>query len=145
LKYNYFFPDNFIYVFIDEFQFIKNAWLFLKNIFDEYKWQLQIIVSGSSSLEITKNTEFLTWRAISFYIDRVSFLEFFSYNQSLTNLPNLKLDNFDEIKDFYNVFLKKLETDFISYITYWWYPEVVVNHDMKMKEIILSQIIQTYI
>jgi hypothetical protein len=25
LKYNYFFPNNFIYVFIDEFQFIKNA------------------------------------------------------------------------------------------------------------------------
>jgi predicted AAA+ superfamily ATPase len=52
--------DEMIYLFIDEFQYIKNAGLFLKNIFDKYKTKLQIIVSGSSSLEITKNTEFLT-------------------------------------------------------------------------------------
>jgi len=26
-----------LYLFIDEFQYIENAWLFLKNIFDKYK------------------------------------------------------------------------------------------------------------
>jgi predicted AAA+ superfamily ATPase len=48
-----------LYLFIDEFQYIKNAGLFLKNIFDKHRKKIQIIVSGSSRLEITKNTEFL--------------------------------------------------------------------------------------
>lgn len=145
LKYNLNFPNEYIFIFIDEFQFIKNAWLFLKNIFDEYKDKLQIIVSWSSSLEISKNTEFLTWRAIDFYIDRISFNEFFIYNQDLKKIPLLKLDNFDEIKNFYNIFKQKLEDNFLIYLTYWWYPEIVINQDFKTKEVILSQIIETYI
>lgn len=43
LKVKYDFPNKFIYLYIDEFQFIEQAGLFLKNIFDEYRWNLQII------------------------------------------------------------------------------------------------------
>ena len=145
LKYNYNFPNEYIFVFIDEFQFINNTGTFLKNIFDEYKDRLQIIVSGSSSLEISKNSEFLTGRAIDFYIDRISFREFFIYRHNLTHIPVFEMSQHDELKSFYALFKQKLEHDFISYLTYGWYPEIVVNKENKSKELILSQIIETYI
>jgi predicted AAA+ superfamily ATPase len=91
--------------------------LFLKNIFDQYKEKLQVIVSGSSTLEISKNTEFLTGRVVNFYIDRVGFSDFFSYNQDKKNF-NFDLNNLEEIKDFYHVFKSKLERDFMLYLTY---------------------------
>ena len=89
--------ENKLYLFIDEFQYIKNAGLFLKNIFDEYKQEIQIICSGSSSLEITKNTEFLTWRAISFYIDRVWFKDYFFYKNKNIIKKDFNLGNFNDL------------------------------------------------
>jgi predicted AAA+ superfamily ATPase len=145
LKYNHSFWEKYLYVFIDEFQFIKNAWLFLKNIFDEQKDKLQIIVSGSSSLEITKNTEFLTWRAVTFYIDKISFKEFYLYKENIDKLPDFSISSKNELNDFYNVSKSKLEKTFLEYLTFWWYPEVITTTDFEMKSIILSQIIQTYI
>ena len=62
-----------LYILLDEFQHIKNAGLFLKNIFDKEKKRTQLIVSGSSSLEITKNSEFLTGRKIDFFMQTLSF------------------------------------------------------------------------
>lgn len=145
LKYNHWFWEKYLYVFIDEFQFIKNVWLFLKNIFDEQKNKLQIIVSWSSSLEITKNSEFLTWRAITFYIDKISFKEFYLYKEEIDNLPTFSLNKANELKGFYNVSKDKLEKNLLEYLTFWWYPEVITTTDFEMKKIILSQIIQTYI
>ena len=99
--------------------------MFLKNIFDEYRDKLQIIVSGSSSLEITKNSEFLTWRAINFYIGRIGFSDFFAFKENVNNTKKIELDNFSEIEKFYSVFKNALEKHFMDYITYWAYPEIV--------------------
>jgi uncharacterized protein len=63
------------YLFLDEFQVIPESGIFLKNLYDAYP-NLHIIASGSSSLEITKNTEFLTGRKILFDITPFSFREF---------------------------------------------------------------------
>src|SRR3989344_7506487 len=49
LKRTFGFPKKFLTVFVDEFQTIPNAGIFLKNIFDKYRERLQLIVSGSSS------------------------------------------------------------------------------------------------
>jgi len=145
LKNKYDFPNKYIYLFIDEFQYIEEAGLFLKNIFDEYKDKLQIIVSGSSSLEITKNSEFLTWRAITFYIDRITFYDFFNFKEAVNNSSKFKLNNFKELEKFYTVFKPSLEKHFLDYITYWAYPEVVSTINLSDKKDIIDQIIQTYI
>ena len=145
LNTKYDFPNKFLYLFIDEFQYIKNAWLFLKNIFDEYKDNLQIIVSWSSSLEITKNSEFLTGRAINFYIDRISFYDFFKFRENIKNKDKIALENFSELENFYSVFKPLLEKYFLDYITYWGYPEVAFKNNIYEKKAIIDQIIETYI
>lgn len=61
-----------VYVFIDEFQYINDAGRFIKVLHDKYRHKIQFIVSGSSSLEITKNSEFLTGRKIEFPIGHLS-------------------------------------------------------------------------
>ena len=134
-----------LYLFIDEFQYIKNAGLFLKNIFDEYKSEIQIICSGSSSLEITKNSEFLTWRAISFYIDRVWFKDYFFYKNSDIIKKTFDLEDFNNIENFYKIYKNNLENNFLEYLNYWWYPEWVITENKRQKERLISEIIKIYI
>jgi len=144
LKRTYGFPAKFVYLFIDEFQMIENAGLFLKNIFDTHRKKLQIIVSGSSSLEITKNTEFLTGRSINFNINRISFREYFNY-ENKSEISPIPLSNFDDIKMFYQTFSEKINLHFKEYLAFGGYPEVITTLEHKDKEIILESIVKTYI
>jgi len=132
-----------LYVFIDEFQYIENAWMFLKNIFDKHKNNLQLIVSWSSSLEITKNTEFLTGRTVNFYIDRLSFKEFFDYKFNIKKV--FKLEEIEEIKNFYEIFKKDLEIAFLEYLNFWWYPEWVITKTKKDKQKVIEELVKSYI
>ncbi|MBI4649726.1 ATP-binding protein [Candidatus Desantisbacteria bacterium] len=144
LKQLYKFPEKYIYLLIDEFQYINQAGLFLKNVFDKYKTNMQLIVSGSSSLEITKNIEFLTGRAIDFKIERVSFKEFFDYINN-TKTERIPIDNYQKIELFCKTFFLKIEPLFKEYLIYGGYPEVLITEGIENKKIILSSIIKTYI
>jgi len=53
------FPNEFIYLMIDEFQAIEEAGLLLKNIFDKHKDKMQLLVSGSSKVDCFVKTEIL--------------------------------------------------------------------------------------
>jgi len=73
--------DDFIYVFIDEAQRIKEAGIFIKGIYD-MGLPLKIILSGSSSLEIKdKIGEPMTGRKKVFAISPFSFKEFLEYKE----------------------------------------------------------------
>jgi len=132
-------PDK-LYVFIDEFQYITNAWLFLKWIFDALKTEIQIIVSGSSSLGITKNSEPLTGRKIDFEIEGISFFEYINYASKLT----YKKYRLEEI---YEVWfdIEDIKIHLLQYLNYGNYPEVLTTKDSKKRETILKEIIGTYI
>jgi predicted AAA+ superfamily ATPase len=140
------FPNGFTFLFIDEFQYVKQAGLFLKNIFDKYKGKnnLQIIVSGSSSLEITKNQEFLTGRALEFMVERISFKEFFIWKEKIKNNTFL-LKDFKDIKIFYQNFQHSLESSLKEYLVFGGYPEVLTTKTTQNKKIILESIIKTYL
>ncbi|MDQ5976286.1 MAG: hypothetical protein QG664_199 [Patescibacteria group bacterium] len=144
LKRNHGFPLRFSYVFIDEFQTIPQAGLFLKNIFDAHKEKLQLIVSGSSSLEITKNTEFLTGRSINFDISRISFREYFNY-ESGTDIRPIPLSDFDTLALFRKTYSDSITLHFKEYLAFGGYPEVITTTEHKDKEAILESIIKTYI
>jgi len=133
-----------VYIFIDEFQYIKEAWLFMKILFDEFKNKIQFIVSGSSSLEITKNSEFLTWRKVEFFIWHITFFEFLNY-KSENKYKKIDLLDFQELEYIDNIYKEDIKKYFLEYVNYWWYPEVCISKNIKEKEIILREIIQTYI
>ena len=132
-------PDK-LFIFIDEFQYITNAWLFLKWIFDELKTKVQIIVSGSSSLEITKNSEFLTGRKIDFEIEGISFFEYINFASNLTYQRY-------SLKEIYEIWfdLEDIKTHLLRYLNYGNYPEVLITTDNKKRETILKEIVGTYI
>lgn len=138
------FPNEFIYLMIDEFQVLDEAGLLLKNIFDKHKHKVQLIVSGSSALEINKNSEYLTGRAIHFNVDRVNFKEYFDFSEGV-NTKRYGLDNFEELKVFYNTFKLKLELNLKGYLSYGGYPEVLTTQGVAEKEVVLKSIIKTYI
>ena len=137
---------KFTYVFIDEVQYIKEAGLWLKNIFDQHKEKLQLIISGSSSLELTKNTEFLTGRALNFYIPRVSFLEYFShlFQKEFKKIP-LSEDFVREIRSFYEISQGNMQEMMISMMEFGGYPEVLMQENIADKKDILKSIVKTYL
>ncbi|MDA3839878.1 MAG: ATP-binding protein [Patescibacteria group bacterium] len=138
------FPNEFIYLMIDEFQVLDEAGMLLKNIFDKHKDKIQLIVSGSSALEINKNSEYLTGRAIHFNVDRVNFKEYFDFNESI-DTSRYGFDKFDELEVFYNTFKSKLELGLGQYLSYGGYPEVLTTQGVVEKEEVLKSIIKTYI
>jgi predicted AAA+ superfamily ATPase len=133
-----------IYIFMDEFQYIKDAWLFLKVLFDKFKANIQFIVSWSSSLEISKNTEFLTWRKVEFSIKHLNFFEYINY-KSKNNYKKLNLSDIEELKIFSNIYKADIETHFLDYLNYSGYPEICTKDNISQKKIILKELINTYI
>ncbi|MDP3057503.1 MAG: ATP-binding protein [bacterium] len=138
------FPDEFIYLMIDEFQAIEEAGLLLKNIFDKHKNKIQLIVSGSSALEINKNSEYLTGRAIHFNVDRINFKEYFDFREG-TNTKRHGLADLKELEMFFETFKPKLELSIGEYLSYGGYPEVLTTQGVEEKETVLKSIIKTYI
>jgi len=130
-------------IFLDEFQNIENAWFFLKNIYDTYK-NISLICSWSSSLEITKNSEFLTGRKIVFDITSFTFVEYLKTKEFKHSNIKFKLKDFAEIQDFYKFYWKGLNSYLEEYLTIWWYPEIVLT-SWNLRKQIAKDIIETYI
>lgn len=135
--------DDKLYLFIDEFQYIKNAGQFLKILFDSNK-TLHFIISGSSSLEITKNSEYLTGRKISSLLRRVSFSEFLNFknNKLSSQLINSTLSELHIIYDVHQTLLESLYTEYSAFGAY---PEILMVKDPKRKIEILQELISTYL
>jgi len=144
LKRNHGFPDRYCTVFIDEFQAIKDAGRFLKNVFDTHKGSLQLVVSGSNSLEITKNTEFLTGRFVDFDIARITFREFFNYENGSSISP-ISLSSFEELTLFHETFGPSIDARFGRYLSFGGYPEVITTANDADKMVILESIVKTYV
>jgi predicted AAA+ superfamily ATPase len=144
LKQYHNFPNEFVYLMIDEFQVLNQAGLLLKNIFDKYKDKVQLIVSGSSALEINKNSEYLTGRAIHFNVDRINFKEYFDFSNGI-DTKRYELADFNELQIFFETFKSKLELGLGEYLSYGGYPEVLTTQGVAEKEEVLKSIIKTYI
>ena len=150
-----------LYLFLDEFQNIKQSWLFLKNIYDEYSfwnnyswnkswnksiWGIKLICSWSSSLEITKNSEFLTWRKFVFDITSFNFSEYLQAKSFKNYELEFDIEKiFDSLKSFYQIYKNELEWQFNDYLLIWWYPEVVLSSNDEERNYIIKDIVDTYI
>ena len=138
--------DELSYVFIDEFQYIQKAGIFLKVLYDQYASKIQFIVSGSSSLEISKNSEFLTGRKIEFQIFPISFQEYVAYKspdlaRQLLSLPY----HYDRWKILYDINQNNLEILFTQFTQFGSYPEILTTPTNEVKKVLLRELFSTYI
>jgi len=128
-------------IFIDEIQYLDNPTNFLKYIYDEYKENIKLVVSGSSSFYIDqKFRDSLIWRKKIFNIYTLDFEEFLDFKNEL-KLKEIYKNN-ETIPLLYKSQFERL---FLEYITYWWYPEIVQikNHEDKIER--LASFTQDYI
>lgn len=124
------------YVFIDEAHYIKDAGKTLKYIVDHYGDQIKFFISGSSSLEISKNfKESMVGRKIIFVLYPLNFGEFLVFKDK-KNLREKKLNigEKEEIKILFNEFC-----------IYGGFPRVVLENDLEKKKNILNEIYSSYI
>lgn len=135
-----------IYLFLDEFQYLSDPGLFLKVLFDSFKKNLKIIVSGSSSLEISKTREYLTGRKIEFILERFNFREFLRATSQYKYETKFNLlEDYSEISDFINIYGEDLKVQFLDYINWGGYPEIVLTSQYEKKRKKLEEIVETYI
>ncbi|HNH09722.1 MAG TPA: AAA family ATPase, partial [Leptospiraceae bacterium] len=119
--------NHFFYLILDEFQYLNDSGLFLKALHDSLKGKCQIIVSGSSSLEISKSTEFLTGRKIEFRIETFSFREFLKGNSEWKFDRKFSLSSFKEAEEFDSIYSQELKNQFAEYLNFGGYPEIALE------------------
>ncbi len=128
-------------VFIDEIQYLTNPTNFLKYLYDEYKDNLKLIVSGSSSFYMDhKFKDSLMGRKKIFYLYGLSFNEFLLFKNEQEIIVSIKQSNNIGL-----IYKKKLEQLFSEYITYGGYPAIVLEPDYNKKRELLSEIALDYI
>lgn len=124
-----------IFVFVDEIQYLKNPYSFLKLTGDHYK-NVKLIVSGSSSFDIkSKFKNSLVGRTVEFEIFPLSFKEFLLFHHYV----------FDETKIFTSKKKEELKNLYKKFILYGGYPKIALTPEAKKKEKYIQQIIDTYI
>ncbi len=134
---------------IDEFQYSIDGGQKLKYLYDTTK--VKFIISGSSSLELTFQTDkYMVGRLLEFILPPFSFREFLSYkNIELFNL--LENKNVSEIIefDFKKVFGEEINKRLISlleeYLLYGGYPAVVLAESKEEKYKVLESIAGKYL
>lgn len=128
-------------IFIDEIQYLKDPTNFLKYIYDEYKDNIKLIVSWSSSFYIDqKFRDSLIWRKKVFNIYTLDFEEFLDFRWEEKIRDILFVD-----KKLPILYKSKIDKLFLDYITYSWYPEIVLLNDNQKKIERLSDFTLDYI
>jgi hypothetical protein len=123
-----------IFLLIDEIQYLDNPAQFIKLMVDHHP--LKLIVSGSSTFEIRKKfKDSLVGRVINYTVYPLDFLEFLNFKGHKYSLR-------EKNEKIINDSLVELAKNFIIYGGY---PRIVLEQKNENKEIILSQIIDTYI
>ena len=131
------------FVLIDEVQKVINCGLLLKKIYDLRKG-FKIIVSGSSSLEIRKETgEHLTGRKVSFYLTPFTVTEYIRTKG--LNWFHEEVRDFNELERIYRTYGGSLSDLIEEYIIYGGYPRVVLEADKEKKKILLRELYKDYV
>ena len=136
-----------VHIFIDEFQYIKDAGLFIKVLYDTAKREnrnITFVVSGSSSLEISKNREFLTGRKVEFTLFPFSLTEALAKEKKYAVTFNI-YSEFNDLVDFYSIYKNQLQGELVNFLRWGGYPEVYLQTDLFKKKTIFKEIISSYL
>lgn len=135
------------YFLLDEVQYVKNIGKKLKLIFDTYS-NIKIIITGSSSFDLTNLGSYLVGRVIFFNLYPFSFLEFLrSKDEKYEKLYKKLKINLEkkEMKPSSTVFLDELNKFLHEYLTYGAYPRVVLEKVLDKKKQLLKHLFITYV
>ncbi|MFP4051231.1 MAG: ATP-binding protein [Thermoplasmata archaeon] len=126
-----------VYFFIDEIQFMDDWQLMLKKYFDQ-KLNINFVVSGSSSMDITKGTsDSLVGRIDEHILLPFSFNEYTHFNRENTLPDDLTLSfNYDDLQSLYGSLLehkKILNIVLNQYLLEGGFPEVNRYDDLMLK------------
>lgn len=125
-------------LFIDEISYVKNSGKILKYIYDEYKEKIKIIITSSSSLDLSiQSLKYLVGRVVIFELFSFSFYEFLLSKDKHLAESYKKAKNSKEMSDLYKPYLKE-------YLLYGGYPAVVLEKNKSNKEKLLKNIIYIY-
>ena len=125
-----------VFLFIDEVQYLDNPSSFLKLFHDRYGDEVKLVVSGSSSFAIkSKFKDSLVGRMFGFELFGLDFEEFLLFKGAGYELRQPLPESLHPVlREYYK-----------EYALYGSYPKVVLTEDIEKKELILKQIINTYI
>jgi len=132
-----------LFVFIDEIQNLPEITKVIKFLIDHYG--IKFIVTGSSNFYL-KNLfpESLSGRKFLYHLKPLNFKEYLYFNNQI----NLKEAQKKELKIVLNqkdqIFLKQFEEEYINYLEFGGFPEVVTTKDDKTKRMILKNIFASF-
>lgn len=143
-------PEEKIYLFIDEIQYLEHPASLLKIIHDHYS-KIKLIVSGSSTLEIkNKLQDSLMGRKILFHIDTLTFVEYLSF-QSIPH-PELLTESLLQILENWESYYPVITQSYVSLFPHWQnfvvsggFPRVALSQNWNEAAKYLSEIKSTFI
>lgn len=133
-----------IYLLIDEIQYLTDPTNFLKYLYDEYEYNVKVVVTGSSAFYIdTKFKDSLAGRKRIFQLYPLSFNEFLIFKQQ-ENIEDeisymVKEPNYNTQ---YGVNIRGL---LMEYLTFGGYPAVVLEKDKEEKKWLLNELKNSYL
>ena len=144
------------YLFLDEYQYVREGGQKLKLIYDTYTPKLKIIITGSSSLELTDEVgKFMVGRMLSAYLFPFTFDEFLQARDE--RLRRLREEKNQLLRKFLfdttsvvevkkeDIFLQEFVPHWEEYTAFGGYPAIVTEPRKELKQTLLSNLVNTYI
>jgi predicted AAA+ superfamily ATPase len=132
-------------VLLDEVQFVENAGLHLKVVFDRFHDRMKLIITGSSGLDLRNIGGMLVGRAVYFEMHPFSFKEFLLARDR--RMHRYYLEHRADLEGEGGVWPEELaHIDTLNalmeeYITFGGFPRIVLHEDPGIKETLLQQLI----
>jgi predicted AAA+ superfamily ATPase len=128
-----------LFVFIDEIQNYPEITKLIKYFIDHYN--VKFVVTGSSSFYL-KNLfpESLSGRKFLYQLSSLNFKEYLYFKDRILRDEAIINDINDIVKNYDNLLIKKLESDYEEYLKFGGFPEVVLTNDSETKKQVLKNI-----
>ena len=133
------------YVFIDEIQYLADPTNFLKLLYDEYREQIKLVVTGSSAFYIDRRfKDSLAGRKRIFHLSPFSFKEVLLYKEDYKTAEYLEKGLLSSKKTPL-IIRDKIKEAAANYLVYGGYPKVVLAESNIEKEEILNDLVYSFL
>ena len=125
-------------LFIDEIHYAKDSGKILKYIYDFYKDKIKIIITSSSSIDISI-------QSLKYLVGRVNIFELYSFSfYEFLLAKDKKLADIYKIGDNVGAYFNLIKPYFTDYLLFGGYPRVVLEEDREVKIKLLKDIYYIY-